>query len=171
MIAPTNPSRGDRWNEIDSNKDLVEEWFWNGTNWLGRDTIPRDTLLISGQTLSLSNAIVGVIGTNTDEVPFSINANYGIYVTKIYAALKIPAGNLSATNYWSLLLKNGAVTLQTLNITSGDDAATTGDVRKSSTSINTSYPKAGKYSFSLVQTGLPPSLRSPSALIEYRLVR
>jgi hypothetical protein len=169
--VPPSPVRGQRHIEIDANNDLVMRWFWNGTNWLSQNTIPRDTLLISGQSITLTNVLVGLVTGNTDDVPFSINSTYGIYLTKMYAAFRIANGNLSATNYWQLVLKNGATTLQTLNVTSGDDAVTTGDVRKSSAAINIAYPKAGKYSLSLVQQGMPPSLRSPSALIEYRLAR
>ncbi|MFN6560011.1 MAG: hypothetical protein RMY28_009405 [Nostoc sp. ChiSLP01] len=170
MSVPVSPSIGQTWRERDSNNLVVEQWFWNGANWLSLNTIPRDTLLISGQSITLTNILVGLVTSTTDEIPFSINSTYGIYITKMYAALRIPSGNLSATNYWKLLLKNGSTTLQTIDVTAGDDGATTGDVRKS-VSVGASYPKTGKYSLSLVQQGAPPGARSPSALIECRLVR
>lgn len=170
--VPSSPSTGQTWRERDSNNSVVEQWFWNGTIWLSLNTIPRDTLLISGQSITLTNILVGLVTANTDDIPFSINPNYSIYLTKMYAAFRIPSGNLSATNYWQLVLKNGSTILQTLDVKSGDDGVTTGDVRKSSTAINIVYPKTGKYSMSLIQQGaLTPSLRSPSALIEYRLAR
>jgi len=171
ISVPLAPSVGATWRERDSNNLIVGQWFWDGTNWLSIAITPRDTLLISGQSITLSNVIVGLVTANTDDVPFSINASYGIYVTKIYAALRIPTGNLSSGNYWTLNLKNGASILQTLSVSAGDDGALTGDVRKSSAAINIVYPKTGKYSFSLAAVGTPPSLRSPSALIEYRLVK
>ena len=169
--VPSSPSRGDRHNEIDANNDLVMEWFWNGNNWLSRSLVVRDLLLISGQNITLTNIIVGLVSANSDDIPFPINSIYGIYVTKIYAGFKVPTGNLSNTNFWSLAFKNGSTILQTLDVKSGDDAATTGDIRKSSADINISYSKSGKYSFSFTLTGIPPSVRSPSALIEYKLVR
>lgn len=36
---PTSPVRGDKWDEIDANLDLVQQWFWNGTYWLSRNII------------------------------------------------------------------------------------------------------------------------------------
>ena len=172
-ISPTEPDSknpGDYWDE-ESSSGIIWKWCWSGTNWIGRKIIQRDTLLISGQSISLTNVLVGLVTTQTDDIPIAINPKFGIYFTNFYAALTVPSGNLSATNYWRLVLKNGSKTLQTLNVTAGDDGATSGDIRKSSPEINLIYPKGGKFSLSLLPQGTPIALRSPSGMFECRLVR
>jgi hypothetical protein len=176
-ISPAEPSLrsvGDYWDEQIDNHSKIIQWIWSGTNWLSRDIFQRSPgILISGQSLSIGS-ILGTIASNTDDIPIETGNVRSIYLIYLSCGFKINSGNLTHSSYWRLNFKSAGNIVQTLNIISGNNNETTGEIRKTSNPINTIYPHNGRYSITLTKEGgqaNPPAIVSPTAMIEYRLVR
>jgi hypothetical protein len=169
---PDNPARGDRWNQMDANSDLVMEWVWNGTLWRSRTLYQQATPALTGQGIIIGGT-VGLITGSTDNLPIYQGNDYDILLYKLHANIKVPVGNLSAINSWDLQFRNTTTLLQTLSIAAGNGGETTGFVSKSSAAINVKYPKlaTGYYNIALIKNSLAPNLSSPSVLVEYWLAR
>lgn len=162
ISAPSSPSTGQSWDEVDNSGLLKGQWFWNGSLWISRQLYQQGIPFYSGQGVVLGGAI-GLWSNTTDAHPLLIGNDSDIYLYKIHAAFNT-ASALSASNYWQLQFKNNSI-LQTLNINSG-----TGLVRKSSPVINTKYTNSN-FNLVLAKNGLAPNINAASALIEYRLCR
>jgi hypothetical protein len=92
-----NPIRGYFWSEIDSNGDLVQDWFWNGTYWLS--TFPYFHPISASSVASATF------------VPSSFNFanNYNLFlercriIGRIEGAVSPGGATDSATNYYDFI--------------------------------------------------------------------
>ncbi|MEH2201162.1 hypothetical protein [Nostoc sp.] len=169
-ICSTEPNpKTDYWDEIDSSGRIIQ-WAWNGSNWLSREIFREQLSVWSGQTISILGTIIGLLKSNTTDVPFSTgNANH-LYLVKLNIGFST-TGNLSSSSYWRLNFKSSGSIVQTLNVQAGNNNEVTGDVRKSGVEINQIYAHNGRYQLNVIQVGSPPDITNPVVLVEYRLVR
>lgn len=165
---PISPNQGDTWDQIDNNGNVTGCWYWNGTAWISRGDVQQIALpLGNGQVIAIGG-IVGLITTDTTDTIFSIGNLYSIYLIKLTISFTT-AGTITNSNYWRLLFKSNGSTVQTLNITSGNNSEVTGSISKTSTDINLLYNSSNRYTLNLNKIGLAPNINNPIVTIEYRL--
>lgn len=169
-IEPSPKLTGDYWDEETGGAKPIQ-WAWDGTRWISREVFRLSIGSLSSGQVIIVGGVIGLLRNDSQEVPVNTGNTYSILLTKLDVGFIVTSGNLSVSNYWRLLFKSGGITAQTLNVTAGNNGETTGEIRKSSTEINQFYAHNGRYSIQLVRQGTPPDVNSPTATIEYRLVR
>ena len=159
--APVGQIRGNIWRERDVNRDVVQEWFWNGTYWLS--CLLFNTHIPFG---GLNN-----YSTTTQGQSFHIG-NFNLYLIK-FTGTFYSLGNLTDTDYWVLYFGSNFSTFYTLNIKVGNNGETFNFVTKTSPQVNSHYiPPAGGYlNFQFGKINNSPSIGSPTVIVEYRLAR
>lgn len=92
---PINPQRGYSWTEVDVNGDIINDWFWNGTYWLGEQ---YEHLITFPQNTTASTIING-------NFMFSRKANLFIKSMRIVGRIEsaiAPGGTVdSSANYYT----------------------------------------------------------------------
>lgn len=91
QAVPSSPTRGQTWRERDSNSDIVEEWFWNGTYWLTKPAISQQR----NDIFSPSSAAL------VCQLPFR-NGITSYFVYSVFYALQLDQANTD-TDYWYLI--------------------------------------------------------------------
>lgn len=88
---PTNPIRGYFWSEIDSNGDLVQDWFWNGTYWLSTGIFNTGATSAGGL----------ISGSGETRCPLSIGDNYNLFLIRAFYGFRVFTTN-NAVDFWGL---------------------------------------------------------------------
>ena len=147
---------GDKWYNISTGV----EGFWNGTYFVSSQLFNNTVFFPSALTITTVGVSAGVLGTTS------------ILIERTQAFFFIQSGNLSAVNYHVLRLFNFSSSLNDLNITEGNNAATNNFILRTSNLINIAViaPHILTFSFRYdAMNGTPPSTSSPpSASISYR---
>ncbi|PHJ65043.1 hypothetical protein VF04_04485 [Nostoc linckia z7] len=169
LTPNSSPNPGDYWDEPDAN-GRISQWEWSGNSWISREKFRTTVDLYTGQTISLLGTIIGLLNNNSSDVSFSTGNTNHLYLTKLNIGFST-TGNLSSSNYWRLNFKSSGSVVQMLNVQSGNNGETTGDIRKSGAEINQIYAHNGRYQLNLIQIGTPPNISNPVAMVEYRLAK
>jgi hypothetical protein len=75
VAAPDNPRAGERWAELDSNGVVVDEWVYNGTRWIGTQSLTLFSPQVNISTYPTSS-FYGFVGTKYDILIEVISLNY-----------------------------------------------------------------------------------------------
>ncbi|MGL4619885.1 MAG: hypothetical protein ACRCZS_12630 [Chroococcidiopsis sp.] len=89
--VPTNPSKGDRWDEYDALGNLLERWVYTGVFWRS----------VSVEKMSVEST-TNVLNTTNNTRLFPVYTNYNIYLANVVISGLFSLAPAVATQNWRL---------------------------------------------------------------------
>lgn len=158
--APTAPSIGDTWEELDTADNLVMPWFWSGQYWLAVDLDKEDLPLPA-----TSNPVVNY---------FAIANNYNIYLLNFTSSVLVGSAN-TALAYWTLTLGKVSTANAITAISSTNTANLAANTWKQQTNTVNALVLADNsavaFSFAAAKILTPAGTVGGALQITYRLAR
>jgi hypothetical protein len=92
VSVPSSPSAGETWRERNSSRDIIQDWYYNGSRWLGTSI---------NTIFSPFNSSIAV--TSGFLVPAILHRSYNIWLESFQASYYVAGAN-DASNFWSIYL-------------------------------------------------------------------
>ncbi|PIG90824.1 hypothetical protein [Gloeocapsopsis sp. IPPAS B-1203] len=176
--APINPVRGAIWKERDSNNDLIQEWFWNGTYWLS-------TKVYLAESSSFTSSAAST------QLPLFCDFNNDIFIESVFVSGRNAGAGTSPsiTNYRTFIfyiINNNGTTPEVTRVDSRNNSSvqTHSTVGLAKKNVNyyisrpfdyAAYSAITPLSVGLVVTvttaGTPPAMNYMTFSANYRIAR
>ncbi|MEA5625328.1 hypothetical protein [Nostoc sp. UHCC 0251] len=159
QTTPSSPTRGQTWRERDSNNDIVEDWFWNGTYWL---------------SIQIHSHFVEVASSNFTPFP-ALNSEQILALKVSIVATSGNMGDNDASNFttYTFRSKNNAAFSETVLATLTSQALLNGQNLLLSADINQvlSNTNISSLVFRYAATGSPSEPIQGNATFWFRLIK